>query len=491
MKYLATLTFIFLSFYSYSQVTFTQLGQDIDGSNATDELGKSVSLNNNGNVLAVGVPNFDVISPGNDGLVKIYEWDGLNWIQKGSNINGESSNLFGISVAISDDGNTFVAGATNNSDGGFLGGQVQVYEWNGTNWIQKGNDINGGANDRLGFSVAINGSGDTIAVGSTGYSSNTGKVSVYEWDGSNWIMIGASVIGEVSGDGFGASVSLSNNGTILAVGAPNNDGNGTNAGHVRVFEWDGTSWTQKGADIDGKNASNYSGFSNSLSSNGNILAIGSYGNSDFATGAGHVRVFEWNGTTWTQKGTDLQGEAAQDKFGRSVSLNNSGNILAAGTNENDGNGSDAGHVRIFLWNGTAWIQQGNDIDGEAADDHSGFSISLSKNSNRVAIGAFGNDDGGSDAGHARVYSIDGIVGQNELKMKKLNPIYPTPNNGVFNIVLEEKSNIEIFNVLGEQVYINSGLNNNIQIDISNQPKGIYFINIKGEKSNSSLKTIIN
>ena len=35
----------------------------------------------------------------------------------------------------------------------------------------------------------------------------------------------------------------------------------------------------------------------------------------------------------------------------------------------------AGHVRIYAWNGSLWIQQGQDIDGEAAFDNSGFSVS--------------------------------------------------------------------------------------------------------------------
>jgi hypothetical protein len=45
------------------------------------------------------------------------------------------------------------------------------------------------------------------------------------------------------------------------------------------------------------------------------------------------------------------------------------------------------------------------FDGEAADDYSGLSISLSSDGNTVAIGAFGNDGNGSKAGHVRVFGF--------------------------------------------------------------------------------------
>ena len=73
---------------------------------------------------------------------------------------------------------------------------------------------------------------------------------------------------------------------------------------------------------------------------------------------------------------------------------------------NDGNGSDSGHVRIYDFNGSAWVQVGVDIDGEAAGDNSGYSVSLSSDGSIVAIGARDNDGAnGADSGHVRIYSI--------------------------------------------------------------------------------------
>ena len=51
-----------------------------------------------------------------------------------------------------------------------------------------------------------------------------------------WAQIGDNVIGEFSGDKFGGSISLSDDGSIIAIGAPDNDGNGKESGHVRVFK---------------------------------------------------------------------------------------------------------------------------------------------------------------------------------------------------------------------------------------------------------------
>ena len=59
-------------------------------------------------------------------------------------------------------------------------------------------------------------------------------------------------------------------------------------------------------------------------------------------------------------------------------------------------GSNSGHVRVYEYSGSSWSQLGSDIDGEAATDESGFSVSLSSDGTKVAIGADGNDGGGSE-----------------------------------------------------------------------------------------------
>ena len=71
----------------------------------------------------------------------------------------------------------------------------------------------------------------------------------------------------------------------------------------------------------------------------------------------------------------------------SVSLSSDGSTVAIGALGNDGNGSNAGHVRIYKNISGTWTQQGSDIDGEAAGDYSGYSVSLSSDGSTVAIGA--------------------------------------------------------------------------------------------------------
>uniref|UniRef100_UPI0040484197 FG-GAP repeat protein n=1 Tax=Aquiluna sp. TaxID=2053504 RepID=UPI0040484197 len=107
----------------------------------------------------------------------------------------------------------------------------------------------------------------------------------------------------------------------------------------------------------------------------------------------------------SQLGADIDGEAAGDAFGSAVELSSDGSRVAIGAYLNDGNGTNAGQVRIYDYNGSSWTQVGVDIDGEAAEDRFGFSVALSRDGSRVANGAVWNDGNGSNAGHVRIFSI--------------------------------------------------------------------------------------
>ena len=125
------------------------------------------------------------------------------------------------------------------------------------------------------------------------------------------------------------------------------------------------------------------------------------------TGTDLVGGFE--SSTWTQRGADINGEAAGDYSGFSVSLSSDGTTLAVGAEKNDGNGKNSGHVRVYKYNGTTWTQRGADIDGEAADDRSGWSVSLSSDGTTVAIGAPANAGNGTNSGHVRVFNFASSV----------------------------------------------------------------------------------
>jgi len=70
---------------------------------------------------------------------------------------------------------------------------------------------------------------------------------------SQTIVTTVSIIGENADDQSGRAVSLSADGNTIAIGARLNNGNGSNSGHTRIYEWINSSWTQKGLDIDGEN----------------------------------------------------------------------------------------------------------------------------------------------------------------------------------------------------------------------------------------------
>ena len=290
-------------------------------------------------------------------------------------------------------------------------------------WTRRGGDIDGEAtSDQSGESVSMSADGTVIAIGARfndGTSgSDRGHVRMYAWNGSSWVQRGQDIDGEAASNQSGYSVSISANGTVVAIGAPFNSGNGTNAGHIRVYTWNGTLWVQRGQDIDGEAAQDRSGYSVSISSDGTVVAIGAiYNNGINGIYSGHVRIYAWNGISWDKRGQDIDGEATDDQSGWSVSMSADGTIVAIGAVSNDGtSGSTSdirGHVRIYAWNGISWDKRGQDIDGEAAGNQSGYTVSMSADGTVVAIGAFYNDgttgNVNDNRGHVRIYEWNGSL----------------------------------------------------------------------------------
>jgi hypothetical protein len=392
--------------YFTATADWTQLGADIDGEASYDASGHSVSLSNDGSRVAISAYGNDG-NGNNSGHVRVYELSGSAWTQMGADIDGEAADDQGRSVSLSSDGSRVAIGAARNDGNGTSSGHVRVYEWSGSAWAQMGTDIDGeAAFDTSGDSVSLSSDGSLVAIGAKGNDgggSNAGHVRVYKWSGSAWAQLGADIDGEAAEDQSGISVSLSSDGSRVAIGANTNDGNGPSSGHVRVYEWSDSAWTQLGADIDGESSSDQSGYSVSLSSDGSVVAIGAILNAGNGWDSGHVRVYQWSGSEWTQMGTDIDAEAAGDYSGVSVSLSSDGGVVAIGAMYNQGNGYNAGHARVYEWSGSAWTQWGADIDGEVAGDASGQSVSLSSDGSVVAIGAERNDDSANNSGHVRIH----------------------------------------------------------------------------------------
>jgi hypothetical protein len=437
---------------NFGPIGWRRLGKDIDGENAHDLSGWSVSLSADGLIVAIGAI-FSNDNGNKSGHVRVFNYHDNSWIQHGLDIEGlASGDNSGVSVSLSADGSVVAIGAYNNQTNGTLSGHVRVYQIAKRNpWVQQGLDIDGEANyDYSGWSVSLSADGRTMAIGAP-YNNgvngiDSGHVRVYEDINGLWKQKGDDIDGEAledlkTEDLSGWSVSLSADGSVVAIGAVRNDTNGfiADSGHVRVYEYVNSSWTQRGIDINGEGANNQSGYSVSLSNDGSVVAIGAYKNNGNGTESGHVRVYQYNGSSWEQKGLDIDGEAAQDYSGFSVSLSADGSVMAIGAPYNE---SNSGHVRVFEYreytanddeNGVSkfhyesrivggeqtkpliitenfntppelgtsyWIQKGIDIDGEVADDYSGVSVSLSADGSVMAIGAPYNE---SISGHVRIY----------------------------------------------------------------------------------------
>ncbi len=386
-----------------------QLGSDVDGQSAGDQFGTAVDMNVAGTMVVVGARSSDAGGT-NSGQARVFQFDGAGWLQVGSDLNGSAAGRqFGSSVAMNGDGTTIAVGAPWGGTG-----RVRVLHLGQGGWLQTGNVILGEASgDHFGSAVALSEDGATVVIGARwndGTAPNAGHVRAYRLSGSVWNQVGQDIDAEAANDAVGVegSVAVSANGDTIAVGAFGNDGGGDFAGHVRVFQLEGSEWIQLGSDIDGQ-AGESSGGAVAMSADGMTVVIEASGNSSRSDRpfAGAARVHRFDGSTWVQLGNEILGEDAGDTFGASVAINREGGMIAIGTHNNDDNGEQAGHVRIFLLIGTDWIQVGGDLDGEAAGDWSGLEIAMNGFGNTVAIGAPYNDGSGIDSGHVRVYRIGG------------------------------------------------------------------------------------
>ena len=324
-----------------------QIGQDIDGEATGDGSGRSVSLSSDGSIIAIGAPNNNDNGT-NSGHVRVYEFSENGWTQIGNDIDGQTGDHSGHSVSISSDGSIVAIGAPDTGSSG--NGRVRVYEYISGVWTQIGQDINSAQiSTRHGSSVSLSSDGSIVAIGAPStIGSDRGRVQVYENISGVWTQIGQDIDGDAVGDRNGSSVSLSSDGSIVAIGATQRSPfSPPTYGRVQVYENISGVWTQIGNNIDGEGLFDFSGYSVSLSADGSIVVIGAPYNDGNGADSGHVRAYENILGVWTQIGIDIDGEVAGDKSGNSVSISANGSIIAIGALNNAGNGTNSGHVRIY------------------------------------------------------------------------------------------------------------------------------------------------
>jgi len=345
--------------YEWNGVTWLQRGNDIDGEYTGDLFGFSIDLSSDGNRIVISGPFNRGSSLYGEvvGHVRVYQWNGTQWLQMANDNDGvmDDDGISGVYVSISGDGGVIAVGVpsyqTNDR------GHVRIYQWNGTNWLQMGNEIAGNSLDMIGTSVSLSYNGNVVAVGeSVNQNQTSGQVKVYYWNETQWLVRGEVLTGQSSGDKFGTVVSLSGDGILLAISATHNDTNATNSGSVKVVKWDGTTWLPHGTTIYGVNANDTSGRYMNLSNDGNVLAIGSPFNDaltdDDLDNRGMVKVYKWNATEWVSYGSPIYGESTNDRSG-AVALSDDGTTLIVGSPLNDGTTNNVndnrGNARVFKY----------------------------------------------------------------------------------------------------------------------------------------------
>ena len=454
---------------------------------AGDLFGYQVVLSSDGGTLAVGA--LDEASAATDiggtqddnsaaeaGAVYVYTRDSSGVWSQQSYVKASNTGVgdyFGGRVALSSDGSTLAVGAPveasaatgidgNQADNSTsYAGAVYVYTrgssgvWSQQSYVKASNT---GADDRFGGSVSLSSDGSTLAVGALGEASaavgvggtqndnsaaEAGAVYVYTRDSSGvWSQqsyVKASNTG--ADDRFGGSVSLSSDGSTLAVGAGGEastatdiggtqaDNSAADAGAVYVYTRDSSGvWSQQ-AYVKASNtgADDRFGGSVSLSSNGNTLAVGAQYEDSAATGiggtqadnsaaeAGAVYVYTRDSSdTWAQQAyVKASNTDADDFFGHRVALSSDGNTLAIsawgefstatgiGGNQADNGAENAGAVYVYtrdstgVWTHHAYVKAGN----TGGEDHFGAGgMALSLDGSTLAVGAWGEDSAATGIG---------------------------------------------------------------------------------------------
>ena len=364
---------------------WVQIGSDINGINANERFGYNTSISGNGKILAISTQYS--VNSGVSGCCRIYNYNADNstkWTLA-STINGTIYD-FGYSTSLSFDGTVLAISSIkiNNK------GECYIYKYS-TSWSlsQKITVID---SIYFGSSVSLSGDANYLAVGDYQYSTLNGRTMFYYLNNTTYSS--SSTFTGTTNSASGSSVTLSYDGMVAAVGCPGNAGN---VGKCTIYKRTNTTFSFS-KNISSSISGELFGNSVSLSNDGSIVAVGAPSSTK-----GTTRIY--NVLTGLQIGQNIEGEANSDNSGIYVSLSGDGKMVAIGANLNDGNGTSSGSCRIYYYYNNNWIKIGSDIDGEYTTDNFGFSVSLSKDGNTVAISAYVNDNLNTNAGNVQVYQL--------------------------------------------------------------------------------------
>lgn len=434
-----------------------------------DQFGSAIALSRDGSTLAVGAPGEDsdaaaVDGPqGNNaspqsGAVYVFGRVGTSWQQQAyiKPTSPSSGDVFGWSVALSDDGSVLVVGAPL-EDSATVGvdstagdvspdydaGAAYIFVRSGATWAQTTylKASNTDSLDDFGVAVAVSGDGSYVAVGA-GYedsaatvidgnqASNTageaGAVYMFFNGGAAWTQQAyIKPTNTDAGDRFGVSVALAADGATLVVGAEaedsaatsiggdQNDDTATEAGAVYVFARSGTTWTQqaylKPPAID---FGDFFGKRLALSASGDTLACSAPGEDSTIANSGAAYVFTRSGTTWSQ-GPRLKAPNAgdSDQLGVDIALSGAGTLAlvgapledsaAAGTNGNqaDDSSDSSGAAYRFIDSTSTWtVTHYLKSPIPSAGDQFGYAVALDGDGDTAAFAAPREDSGAKGVG---------------------------------------------------------------------------------------------
>jgi hypothetical protein len=406
--------------------------------------GHSCAINSDGTRMIVGA-YFEDNGATNYGAVYIYTYSDGKW-DDGTRIGipYPSSNIttdkgFGRSVDINSAGTRIVVGAHYDDEGANDAGAAYVYSYIGGTWtLDTVSGVSTGriqasdkaANDRFGNSVAMNGDGTRIIVGSMqddDGGSSSGSAYIYTYSGGSWGTEKKLVASDDQADDqFGTSVAITSDGTKVVVGAPYEDTGGSAYGKVYTYiynsgtgNWDESSQKLQATSFEGTGDKAF-GISVNMNADGTKMIVGAHfedtGTSGVSTNdSGSAYIYTYSGGSWGSEvhlrasdATAAIADGSDDEFGWRVRMNNDGTKVIVGAKYEDVGGTDSGAAYVFEYDGSNWneVVKLKAHDG-AADDDFGFSVAMSGDGKRVVVGAEEDDDTpGSASGSVYVYDRD-------------------------------------------------------------------------------------
>ena len=278
-------------------------------------------------------------------------------------------------------------------------GAAYFFKRDGTDWTEQQMMI-GSGNDMLGRGVDISGDYAIVAAHWDG-ESTPGYVKIYKRDGETWIEQAHLTCPDGAPDGyFGCSAAIDPNYAIVGAYAYYSGGNGS----AYIYKRDGETWTYQ-VKLTASDGASQDGFGLRVSIKGDYAIVGAYRNDDNGSDSGSAYIFKRDGESWAQQAKLTASDgAAGDYFGLPVRID--GDYAIMGAYSNDDNGSDSGSAYIFKRDGENWAQQAKLTASDGAEgDYFGDSVSLS--GNYAIVAARHDDDKGTNSGSAYIFKRDG------------------------------------------------------------------------------------